>query len=63
MPRWLKLDAPALAASGAVALDLAGRTIRTVAAKQGDHPWRARPLPSLPKAIRRTPASLSWDDP
>ncbi len=42
-PRWLKLDAPALATTGAVAIWLDTTTVRTVADGQGDHPWKAEP--------------------
>jgi competence protein ComEC len=42
-PRWLKLDAPALRATGAVAIRFSPLSVRTVAAEQGDHPWRSGP--------------------
>ncbi len=38
-PRWLKLDRPALAARGAVAIWLAEGRVATVADQAGDHPW------------------------
>lgn len=44
-PRWLKLDRPALAASGAVAVWLADRRVATVGARLGDHPWMEQPEP------------------
>jgi competence protein ComEC len=42
-PRWLKLDAAALASSGAVTIILADGAVTTAAASTGDRPWQARP--------------------
>ena len=42
-PKWLKLDAPRLSETGAVAIWLDTAVIRTVAEGQGDHPWKAEP--------------------
>ncbi len=55
MPHWLKLDAPALATTGAVAIWLDGPQIRTVSAEQGNHPWRAAapPAPEQRSIYRR----------
>ena len=55
-PRWLKLDAAALAATGAVSLRLRDRALVTAAASAGDRPWQpARSLqparPSLPQQL------------
>lgn len=53
-PKWLKLDAPALAQSGGMAIALARQRVETV---NGDdhHPWVARPTPRPPHhAILRT---------
>ena len=38
-PRWLKADARTLSATGGLAIDLEGRSIRTVAASEGEHGW------------------------
>ena len=39
-PRWLKLDRPALARTGGVAIYLGARPrVETVADSRGDHPW------------------------
>jgi competence protein ComEC len=43
-PRWLKLDKPALARSGGVAIRLGSAEIDSVADHVGEHPW-APPLP------------------
>lgn len=40
-PRWLKLDARRLAATGAVAIHLGSRRIATAADAVGDRPWQA----------------------
>jgi competence protein ComEC len=42
-PRWLKLDAAALARSGSVAITLAPPGIHTAADQLGDRPWQAVP--------------------
>lgn len=39
-PRWLKLDAAALAQTGAVSIRLADRTMITATASAGDRPWQ-----------------------
>lgn len=45
-PRWLKLDAAALAQTGAVAIRLQGGGVVTTAADAaGDRPWQQRPSP------------------
>ena len=42
-PRWLKLDRPALARSGGLAIRLGSKpNIQSVAERIGDHPWRWR---------------------
>lgn len=38
-PRWLKLDRPALAETGAVAIRLSPPGVDSVAARNGRHPW------------------------
>ncbi|WNO52591.1 ComEC/Rec2 family competence protein [Stakelama saccharophila] len=38
-PRWLKLDAKRLAATGGVAINFADHSIRTAVTSGGDHPW------------------------
>jgi competence protein ComEC len=41
-PRWLKLDRPALARTGGLAIYLGARPrVETVAASRGEHPWAA----------------------
>ncbi len=50
-PRWLKLDRPALAASGAVAITLAGGRVASVGATSGDHPWRPPPATAAPRHL------------
>lgn len=45
MPRVIKIDRRMLARTGGVALDLETRTIRTVAAEQGEHGWWRVPPP------------------
>ncbi len=47
-PRWLKLDRPTLAASGAVSIDLAAGRVDSVAGRAGDHPWAPSPPKSPP---------------
>jgi competence protein ComEC len=47
-PRWLKLDAAALAQTGAVSIRLADRTMITAAASVGDRPWQASLSRQLP---------------
>ena len=45
-PRWLRLDPPALAATGAVAIWLGDRPrLRTAARVQGAHPWAVAAAP------------------
>jgi competence protein ComEC len=39
-PRWLKLDAAALAHTGAVAIWLDARRVTTAADAAGDRPWQ-----------------------
>lgn len=39
-PRWWRLDRPALARTGGVAITLATGRVATVAAVRDDHPWR-----------------------
>ncbi len=51
VPRWLKLDAPALAQSGGVAINLAGASVRTVNGNDR-HPWIVRRT-SSPRPKRR----------
>jgi competence protein ComEC len=47
-PRWLKLDAPALRATGGVAINLAGApSLETSAIAGDDHPWAKRPAPPV----------------
>lgn len=41
-PRWLKLDRPTLAATGAVAVRLSPPGVDSVAARNGRHPWAIR---------------------
>lgn len=41
-PRWLRLDRPKLAETGAVSIWLGAQTLRTVTADDGDHPWAHR---------------------
>ncbi len=41
-PRWLKLDRPALARSGGVAITLSDRHVTTVARAGDAHPWLSR---------------------
>ena len=51
-PRWLKLDAAALAQTGGVAITLAEPPrVVTVSERVGNHPWAAKPPPWL---IRRS---------
>jgi competence protein ComEC len=58
-PRWLKLDRPALAKTGGVAIALAGARV-TMVRGPGHHPWRDPPrvqppyLPERPIASVRT---------
>lgn len=51
-PRWLRLDGPALAATGALTISLShGRVLAT--ARGGDHPWQlagTTPGPAIPAA-------------
>jgi competence protein ComEC len=47
-PRWLKLDRPALAQSGGMAVTLAGGTVRSVRAPGARHPWLDPPRVSPP---------------
>jgi competence protein ComEC len=41
-PHWLKLDRPALLASGAMAIKLGTGYVDSVAARSGSHPWSLR---------------------
>ena len=43
-PKWLKLDAPQLSETGAVAVWLETEMVRTAADGQGDHPWKFEPV-------------------
>jgi competence protein ComEC len=44
-PRWLKLDATALARTGGLAITLGEQPhVATVAERVGDHPWASRPV-------------------
>lgn len=52
-PRWLKLDRPALAASGGAAITLAPARIATVADPADHHPWRTAALPRRSGAANR----------
>lgn len=54
-PRWLKLDRPALARSGGVAIAFAAGSVRSVRDGQGKHPWVDPP--------RVMPARLPSDTP
>jgi competence protein ComEC len=47
-PRWLKLDAAALAQTGAVAIWLPAQRIETSIDAAGDRPWQQRGLKPLP---------------
>lgn len=49
-PRWLKLDRPALAGTGGVAVTLGSATVRTVRRPGDQHPWvaPARVMPPRP---------------
>ncbi len=60
-PRWIKADRRLLAATGGLAIDLAGPRIRTVAEHQGEHGWwRARDRrPPLPRPVASPPAASS----
>jgi competence protein ComEC len=42
-PRWVKADPTLLAQTGGLAIDLAGRDVRTVAESVGRHPWSFAP--------------------
>jgi competence protein ComEC len=45
LPRWQRLDLPALRQTGAVAIHSESRRIDTVAARAGDQPWSPSALP------------------
>ena len=61
-PRWLKLDRPALAASGGLAIMLDNRPrVSSVAERIGDHPWRWRESPT--KAPLSSGGSAQRDGP
>lgn len=58
-PRWLKLDKPALAQSGGLAIRLGSGSVESVADHVGQHPWASPPVTRdsssyhpLPKRIR-----------
>jgi competence protein ComEC len=51
-PRWLKLDAAALAATGAVTIRLQQRQITTASESVGDRPWQSAEVP-IRQAVRR----------
>ncbi|MCY7398517.1 MAG: ComEC family competence protein [Sphingomonas bacterium] len=61
-PRWLKLDRPALAQSGGVALYLKNQPrLASVASRLGQHPWRQAPASSaLHTASSLPPGSMKW---
>jgi competence protein ComEC len=56
-PRWLRLDRPALARSGGVAVTLASGRIVTVLDPADRHPWRVPPLTAAP-AFNRSGAEF-----
>ncbi len=51
-PRWLRLDRPALARSGGVALTLASGRIATVRSPGDSHPWMTAAIPPTPPRFR-----------
>ncbi len=48
-PRWLKADRRFLERSGGLAIDLADRSVVSVADSQGDHGWWVGPVPFRPR--------------
>ncbi|MFN9579927.1 MAG: ComEC/Rec2 family competence protein [Novosphingobium sp.] len=48
-PRWLKADRRYLERSGGLAIDLADRSVVSVADSQGDHGWWVGPAPYRPR--------------
>ena len=48
-PRWLKLDAAALARTGAAAIWLSSGKVETAADSAGDRPWQPRPPARRPR--------------
>lgn len=65
-PRWLKLDAAALALTGAVSIRLADRTMITAAASVGDRPWQTgrvyKPRWKPSSLTRQLPAGMPGAD-
>ena len=64
-PRWLKLDRPALAHSGGVAIYLKDQPrLTSVAARLGQHPGRQAPASPSPSALHTAsslpPGSMKW---
>jgi competence protein ComEC len=62
VPRWLKLDPPALDRTGGIAIYLEGTPrIVTVAENVGEHPWaESAPYVSLHTASSLPPGSIKW---
>jgi competence protein ComEC len=57
VPRWLKLDAPALRRTGGVAITLASGRIRTVRQPEDAHPWIAPATVMPPRSPTVSPRS------
>lgn len=61
-PRWLKLDAAALAQTGAVSIRLADGVMTSAAASAGDHPWQTGRVyqrrPPRSSRSRQLPAAI-----
>jgi competence protein ComEC len=65
-PRWLKLDAAALAQTGAVSIRLADRTMISATASAGDRPWQTarvyKPRWKPSSLTRQLPAGMPAAD-